>query len=372
MFDKLHNLYAAEWYKIVKPFGILDKLLQFIQVLIPYCTNVISKTISYKYKLLNKQYSFISIKESDITYIPDGTLVSGYKDYTNFPYKYIVYNIKDNFNFLGCNFTDHIALRGIDYIIKNDVYLFREHPSKFCYVFNQDSKVVYNTIGCIGGKVQTVCKNYTKIPANTDTSIRIYDNILKNASNSSLNFIDLYSKYVYTTHGLYGTVVQTWSYNNYKLAILSTNGFVIAHKDSGLQLVKGKTPYFLDNIVYFTVYLNNTYYPVYRELNNLNNYPGLLDQYPELTVIDGLFLGLDLLHILKNHGCNFTDIPYINTMNSDKYLLNETMKQGSKTMYLGNSLIMKPFLFASDSEGYAEEFSDTFISNIKVDIKYIY
>lgn len=369
MFNKLHNIYAAEWYKLVKPFGLIDKMLQFIQVLVPALSNTVDSVIAYKYKFVNRQYSFISIKKSDVIYRKDD-MIAGTPKYPD--YKYVVYNIKGNYEILGCNFTDHIALRGIDYVIYDGLYIFKEHPSKFCYTFEQGKDIVYNTIGSIGDKIHANSYTTYKYPAASEQGMHIYDNIIRTNGSLNFNYIDLHTKGVYTTAGLNGIVTDLWHYNNYTFAILSTGSFVAAHDESNLILNKDEKPVLRDNIKYFTVELDNVHYPVSVGINSLKYYPNLKQYYPELNISLDAFYGLDLFCILKNHGCNFIDIPYINNYTVDSTLLSKGINQGEKFMYLGNALVFKPFLFASDNKVESEAFSDTFISNIKVDIKYVY
>lgn len=366
MFNKLYDIYTSEWYKIVKPFGVLDKLLQFMHISLPWASNMINSFLAYKYHKVNSAYSFISIPEESIHAVGNHQIlgVTGPVEY-----KYIVKDINDTFYMLGCGFTDNLAFIGVDYIVKDGVYFFKEHPSKYCFAFKHKGKVEYNTIGGVGSKINVLHPNYRQSFGNSEVVATIYDNIMKLAVGNSFNTLSLYQQGIYADKGLSGIVIKLWKDKDYTFAVLDNGGFVAAHKDSNLTLSVDCKPVLRQTLPYFTIELNGIDYPVAMLTNDIKNYPGILQKYPALTVTNGKFIGNELYTILKNQGCSFIEIPYINKYDVDTTLLNQSMHQGIKLMYLGVSPVLTTFACASEAkESSTAQLSDTSFSNTKVEI----
>lgn len=374
MFSKFYDLYTEEWYKIVKPYGLIDKILQFVSILIPLFNNKVDTVISYKYRLLNKRYSFISLDKLKITYVEDYTTFADYEKYPDIiNYKYVVYGISDTFEMLGCGFTDFTALRGIDYIVKDNVYLFREHPSKYCYTFYYNNKVLYSTIGCVGRKTQvpSVYKDITHIA--TNIGLCLFDNIIRTSSGTCLNFVDLYLQGIYCSDGICGTVVSLWDNENYNFALLNTGSFIAAHKSSNMILALDKKPVIENIPEYFIINIKDKIYPVWLEDNNINNYPDLKETYPELILAGDIFYGLDLYKILRKYGCNFIKIPYIKDYIYDNIFIMENINCGNRIMYLGDIQITNSLVYASEIQEIMSSITpSTSFSITNIDLKYIY
>lgn len=370
MFNKFYDIYTSEWYKLIKPFGLLDKLLQFMHISLPFAANIVNYFLAYKYRKLNSSYTFVNIPPTNIHSV-NNYLLAGTDSKAD--YEYTVEGIQDTFYMLGCGFTDNIAFLGVDYIVKDDVYFFKEHPSKYCFTFKHKDNIEYNTVGGVGSQISVIHPKQRNSYSKCELSASLYDNIMRLAVGNSLNTLYMYQQGVYATKGLHGVVKQLWEDTSYKFAILDTGSFIIAHKDSKLLLQLNEIPRLQNTLQYFTVNLNFVDYPVSMITNNINNYPGLLQKYPMLTVTNDIFIGSELYNILKNQGCSFTEIPYINNYDIDNTLLNQSMHQGIKLMYLGTVHASNTFACASEAkESLPVQFSDTSFSTIKIDIKYIY
>jgi hypothetical protein len=367
MFNKFYNKHVEEWYNIIKPFGLLDKIIQFMQILMPRVSNIADTIVSYKYRYLNKGYTFIKFSQENISYAAPGTLVAGGYD-TKYPY--VVKNINSSTEILGCGYTENMALRGIDYIIKDNVYLFREHPSKYCYTFISKDKVYYTTIGYVSDiSAIPVIGHTTEV--SKEVTANIIDTLTKSSAALPGNIFHLYQKGIYVTNGINGTVVKTWANTTYKFAIMSTGGLVAIHKSNPTQLITGSPIHLEDTKNYFTIYLDGIYYPVSMLYNKVENYPNLLQYYPTLNVSDKGFPGSDLYNILMNKGCSFTEIPYINNYSVDNTLLRNTIKQGDNLMYLGTVHASKYFNCSSAFK-VAPESPDTSFKILDIKVKYIY
>jgi hypothetical protein len=371
MFNIFNKLYTPEWFKIVKPYGIINRLITCFRLLLPVLAKINTKIFANRYKIQRKGYDIISFKASTVLDTKDLEVISGHPN-TKYPYR--VTGITSTYTSIGCGYTDNIAIQNKDYIIVDGVYWFRQDPSIYCYVYTEEGEIVYYTVAfCSDYTSLTTSYKAGTIIGNTPTENTAYDNVIMHGLYGADNSLSLLGKGIFTTDGLQGIAKRIWREKDYTFVVTDTGNFIAFHDKSGVT-VNNKIIVNESVQHYFTVNIDDVDYPVSIGVNQINSYPSKLkDIYPTLKITDNAFKGTDLLDILKNQGCSFTEIPYINKYDVDNTLLNQSMHQGIKLMYLGVAPVITTFACASEAkESSTVQLPDTSFSNIKLDIKYIY
>lgn len=371
MFNIFNKLYTPEWFKIVKPYGIVNMLITCFRFLLPVFAKINTKIFDNRYNIQRKGYDIISFKASTV-FNTTGLIVSGGHPNTKYPYR--VTGIRSTYASIGCGYTDNIAIQNKDYIIVNGVYWFKQDPSIYCYVYTEDDEIVYYTVAfCSDYTSLTTSYKARTITSNTPIENTAYDNVIMHGLHGADNSLSLLGKGIFTTDGLQGTAKRTWREGDYTFIVTDTGNFIAFHDKSGVTVNNNIV---VDESVhhYFTVNIDGIDYPVSVGVNQIASYPARLkDIYPTLKITSNTFKGTDLLDILKNQGCSFTEIPYINNYDADHTLLNQSMHQGIKLMYLEVVPVLTTFAYASEAkESSTAQLPDTSFSNIKLDIKYIY
>ena len=332
MFSKIKKLYTPEWFKLVKPEGLVTAIIKWFKVLLD-----VPNTSDPVYQKLRrmpfaKGYSYISVDKCDVHEVTPETLVAGNSE-LNKEYKYKIDNIPETFEILGCGFTDKWAVRGIDYVVVNNCYWFKRNPANYFYVFTDGSSVKLTSIGFGGGLVKG--KDYI-VDTSTDPT-----NIVEHTGAHVANSLGLFGlcgtvlcnlKGIHINQPIRGKVMQTWQDKTYLCAITQGGTFICAPKESGISLKIGEYPKLQrDPEHLFIVTLNDNTYPVSMGINYVDNYKGLLDNYPELQLYGSdVFLGKDLYELLKNQGCNFNELKYINT----RYTTSEHVKPIGASLFI--------------------------------------
>lgn len=367
MFDKL---YTAEWFKIVNPVGIIDKLLTCFRLLLSPIVRITDKIYTFNNRVVSSGYDVLELKTEDILYVEN-------KDIAGMPdkclFKYRVTNIDKNYEMLGCGYTDKIAVRNMHYIIKDGVYWFNEHPSVYCTSFLQNKDVIYKTVGFANDytHIQQALKPQTDSVL-TPESANSYNTITVNGLMGALNTLYLYQQGIFSTDGLHGNFQYIWEEQGRIFGITDTGNLISAPYTDKVSIKYADKVKIDTTPDYFTVELNNIHYPVSYLANDLQSYPGLLSKFPTLKTTDNMFLGVNLYDILKNDGCNFTEIAYINTYTIDNNFISNSMCKGDKFLYLGSISVPVESVHTSDISDASRVFSDTLFSNISVEIKYVF
>lgn len=314
MYKLLKNLYVPEWFKAFNPRGFVSKLIMFIRVLSPALSKVTDKTLNYKARLIRSGYSPLVIPDNSIVYIKD-LQVAGSKAVAD-TYHYRVTGIKEDYHIMGCGLTPYMAVKGFDYIIQDDCYWFKENPAKYCYTYVEDQPVHY-TVGFCGSYTKahqaydSICSKFT-----THDSLSAYDATIRSGFMGLSNSIPLLLQGISTTAGVHGTVDQRWTEKGVTFAIMSTGAFIKSYKDNVVNASTLSTP--KEPSTVFVIKNKDKWLPVSMGINYLDSYPGLLDTYKTLKVYgDDLFLGKDLYKIIKDLGCNFIELDYINRSTQD-------------------------------------------------------
>lgn len=338
MFNKFNNLFVKEWFLIMKPSGLIDKIITYLRLLLHSCTLCITKLLPYKNRVIRNGYNLLHIKASDIIDRSNAIHVAGLKDENevkhNLQYKYAVYNIRHEFDMIGCGFTQKIGLKGVDYIIFEGVYLFKQHPSVYSYTSIINDEIVYTTAIYSTAYQRLAGATYADVSASFPENYKHYHQMAKDliVDNSYYTYSQLQGAYI--SKPLTGVIEKIEDFMGYKLCLTSTKCFIIAHKNSNYSLVLDK-PVELKNPDYYIVKIRNKYYPVcYNSDNNIEQYKDLTSIYPSLTVTEGKFSGCELYEIIKKTGCNFINMPYIN--NIDSTLLKSRANNGLSVMFAGS------------------------------------
>ena len=364
------NLYTPEWFKIINPYGLIDKLLTLFRVLLSPLFRITNSTYSFNTSVVRKGYVLVEFKESDVLYVKD-KLIAGTDEIPE-DFVYRVTNITQELEMIGCTYTDNIAIKNMDYVIRNGVYWFKEHPSKFCYTFFDNSEPSYNTIG-FSNDCMKVPKGFTSITSYSTSfsTSTIYDVVIKNGLQGALNTLYLAYQGIYTSAGVHGKFIYTWKEGSRIFGITDTHTFITSPTLDKVAIN------YMDNFKidstpdYFLVDLDNVYYPVNFAVNDSKYYPDIQRTYPSLKIYNNMFLGSDLYTILKNTGCNFTEIAYIDKCDIDNNLLINSMRTGVVLLYLGVIDIVVPDEEVVDTQDTTVN-SYNYSDNMIIDIKYIF
>lgn len=239
IFNKLTELHTPEWLKIVNPIGLVDRLMSCVKFLLPALSTYRAETIRYSRRLQRKGYNILSWTMEDMQ-DTSSMMIAGGKDaiYNTFPYR--VCNVPE-YEILGCGYTDHYALKNIDYIYKNGCYWFKEDPTKFCYSYKEDGKIKYYTVA--------FCAQYDRLPKSfiatsdierTPVGVQMYDNLLSNGLNGISNAYYLKQRGITTTNGLHGNVVKYWQDNQHIFIITDTGNFISIPASESTEVSLGK------------------------------------------------------------------------------------------------------------------------------------
>jgi hypothetical protein len=249
-------------------------------------------------------------------------ILAGSNQYLPTSYPYHVHNIKDHYIMIGCNLSSTLAIEGVDYIINNNCYFFKDDPTKYCYSYEDGGTVNHYTIAFKGSKTATI---HTLAPDSSLTVDNLYNDAYANSVTRGFNGLDnsfLFAKYgIKCTGNLNSQVVELWQEKGYTFAILKNGTFIAAPSGGVITLKKGDNPSFNNIPNIFVVDIKGKEYLVNIGMNSISSYPDILSVYPALSVYgESLFLGSELLNILKNQGCIFTELKYIN--NYEQHALN--------------------------------------------------
>jgi hypothetical protein len=298
MFRDLSSLHTPEWFKAFRPSALVDKLLFIFRVLLSKLARISNKFIPYKDRLIVRDYVIISFNKKSIEMVN----VDGYT--------YTVAGIKDTFEILGYNIGAP-AIRGIDYKIVDDIYYFKSNPSRYCMVFEKDGEVWYKTIGVASSLTQTPQVLQQLISSDLICSTN-YDTMMRGFTGGISNMDVLARQGICCIGGFTGNPVEIWEEGGRVFSITDTGSFIHAPSNAKLVLDYGTPVRLLNDLPsIFFVKLNNIAYPVLAGVNAVDNYPGIREHFNNLTIYNDKFIGLELLKILKNQGCNFTELGYI-------------------------------------------------------------
>lgn len=375
MFKNFHKLFTPEAFSLINPKGLVNQIIKFFRLCLGNIPTHSSKTVSYKDSVVKQRYTFVTIKDSDVRVVRnfnisgDGLIAGG----SSSPLHAFNYQctIDGDWTILGCGYTEKMAVLGVDYIIKNGYYWFKEHPSIFCYATEDSGDVFYLTVG-FGGSYKQVNRHYapeSSLFSNPDGAL-LYDTMLRNGFKGLDNSKYLALQGISATKGLTGVVEHVWKHDNMVHATTSS-GTLIHAPEGCLKLVKGKVvDYVHKHPETFTVKLNDVYYPVMFKGNKLDNYPGLLDKYPTLTVVNGVFHGSELLQIMRDKGYKHVEI----TDSTRSVKLRDCSLLSNITLYLGTVTIPVPLSCASNvAVNLTKEvtFPDTLFKDISIKFKYM-
>jgi hypothetical protein len=262
MFNKL---YTPEWFKIVNPVNLINKLLACFRLFMSNAFTLKSEVYSFGSRIIKKGYTPFSIAASDVLYIKDKD-IAGSSSKNIFMYR--VLGITDSYELIGCGYTNKIAVLNMDYIINDGVYWFKEHPSIYCYSFIEDNITIYKTVGFSNKYIHTTnsLSPLTDI-ANSPEACTCYNTVATNGLSGAINSLYLYQQGVYTTDGAHGSFKHIWRDKDRLFGVTDTGNIISAP-------VIDKISINLDNKLkidstpdYFTVELNNIHYPLLQ-----NNY----------------------------------------------------------------------------------------------------
>ena len=298
MFRNLSKLHTPEWFKAFRPHELVDKLLFMLRVLLSKLSRIPDRFITYNNRIINKDYSVIVFPKNNIKYIPSDV------------YKYQVTGIDATYEILGYNVAE-IAVKGMDYIVKDGIYFFKSNPTRYCQTYETSGEVWHRTIAVAGGetKVQQALQVNSPFDPVCCTN---YDSMMRYSMNGISNLDALARQGISCRGTLTGKPVLIWKEKNIRCTITDTGSFICAPEQADI-IMDYETPITVSNVApsIFVVELNNKLYPVSSSVNVVDNYPNIKDIYNTLPTYGDKFFGIDLLHILKNQGCNFTEIGYI-------------------------------------------------------------
>lgn len=374
MFKRFRKLYVPEWFLIFNPKGLVLQIIKFIKLLLPFHRQSIDASLAYKDTVYKTGYTPIVIKSSDIISVEKtiiaGDNIIGSEDNIVTRYNYQC-KVGADWLFIGCGYTNHNATQGIDYIIKDGVYWFIEHPSKYCYTTIDKDEIVYKTVA-FGGPNKQVKKAYSPVSATFGSlaDAELYNTVIDVNLGGLDNTVHLHTRGITTTGGLNGTVIKTWKQGYKTYAITSEGTFISTTDDNNIHLVKNqKITLNSRPTKFFTINVNNIYYPVSMLANRLSSYPGIDGVYSNLKIVDNYFIGFNLYEQLCSNGYKFTEMLSATSCDISKYNM-----LGDISVYLGNVTVGTPLFCASKvAVNLVQDitFPGTLFSTIKIDFKYI-
>lgn len=376
MFRNFYKLFTPEAFSLLRPKGLINQIIKFIRLFLGTVQLHTSRTVSCRDSVIKRRYTLVTIKAKDIinvhnTNIADDGMLAG-----------ISTSPKHGFNFqckvdgkwlmLGCGYTTKIAVIGVDYIIdNNNVYWFKDNPSSFCYTFEDNGEIIYLTVG-FGGDHKQLTRQYSPESSvfNNPSVAILYDIMLRNGFRGLDNSRYLALQGIVATKGLTGSVKYKWTQDSTEHAITTTGSMISA--PSGSLNLKLFSPVSCVNSQpkTFVVELSENYYPVLTSNNSVSNYPGILDKYPSLTVVNGVFQGSELLEIMKTEGYQYLEI----TERHKSVTLRDCAFLSNITLYLGTVTVPVPLSCASYvavNPTREVTFQDTLFKNISINFKYI-
>lgn len=226
IFNNLNKLHTPEWFKLVNPAGLIDRVMSCLKFLLNIVSRCRAHVGRYRFNVQRKDYFLLTVNISNILNTSNFS-IAGITDnalYTKFPYR--VTNMVEC-DIIGCGYTDYIGIKNIDYIYHSGCCWFREDPTKFFYSYGQKDKIVYYTVA-FGSNYSKLIKSYSPLSdiESTPTSIQMYDNLVNNGFNGISNAYSLYQKGIYTNGGVHGIVTDVWKEKNYYCIITNTKTFI--------------------------------------------------------------------------------------------------------------------------------------------------
>lgn len=338
MFKDFNKLHTPEWLKIIQPYGLVDKIISFLRVLLSSIIPISSDALRIKYAVYREGYSVVIFKASDVIYV-ENKLIAG-KGINTTEYKWQVRNNSRAFEMLGCGYTENIAVRNMDYKFENGVYWFKQHPSMYSYAYIEGDETVYYTVGFCADYVRSA-QSFKPTSASylTPKDAIAYENSIYNSNNGINNAISLYLKGISTTNGLHGKVKYHWAEQGYNFVITDTDNFIALPTEVKATIKEGSVVQIDETpSAYFHVELEGDYLPVSIGWNNKTDYPSIERYYPVTINAQNQFSGEELYKILIKRGCNFLEIPYINNYEINNDLIKAFNIQGERIIYIGEYL----------------------------------
>lgn len=229
IFNSLTKLHTPEWLKVVNPEGLIDKLMSCLKFLIPTVARYRQQPFRYSKSIQRKGYMILKFTSKDI-FDTTGKRLLHSRDQEqptfnqSFPFRVKTLQECD---ILGCGYTKHSAIKNIDYIYKNGCYWFRENPTKFCYSYKENGKLIYYTIA-FGSNYTKLAKSYAPVSdiESTPLNTQMYDNMISNGLQGISNSFYLNKAGIFTSDGLHGKVETIWEEKDYKFIVTDTGNFI--------------------------------------------------------------------------------------------------------------------------------------------------
>lgn len=327
MLDNLTTLLTPEWWKLIKPKQLPVYAMRALRIATDRLSNAeqVSSTMS-EHPATRARYTVLDIPLERIVQNQyragdDVTVLTVAGSQKNSEWTYYIDALPTGLTLIGSTTADQFLMRGVDFKECDTGYLFRDNPAEHGTIIHR-GKGVRCVFLAVGGQTRITHRPQDAIYYSTATdpiAIKAIGNALTDAQvaggisgttgNAARSVgVPMHADLVY----------RVWTEGSYNFLQLDS-GDVCASRcarkndiqpQSSLQKGAQWTTADQQEPTMFYFPLSGSYAAGIMGDMQVADFPNILEEYPALSVISGVFQGAELIELLKTRGCNLLNVWY--------------------------------------------------------------
>lgn len=327
MLDNLTTLLTPEWWKLIKPKQLPAYAMRALRIATDRLSNAeqVSSTMS-EHPATRARYTVLDIPLERIVQNQyragdDINVLTVAGSQKNSEWTYYIDALPAGLTLIGSTTADQFLMRGVDFKECDTGYLFRDNPAEHGTIIHR-GKGVRCVFLAVGGQTRITHRPQDAIYYSTATdpiAIKAIGNALTDAqvtcgiSGTTVNAtrsvgVPMHADLVY----------RVWTEGLYDFLQLDSGDVCASrcsHKNdiqpqSSLQKGAQWTTADQQEPTMFYFPLSGSYAAGIMGDMQVADFPNILEEYPALSVISGVFQGAELIELLKTRGCNLLNVWY--------------------------------------------------------------
>lgn len=327
MLDNLTTLLTPEWWKLIKPKQLPAYAMRALRIATDRLSDAdqVSSTAS-EHPATRARYTVLDIPLERIVQNQyragdDVNVLTVAGSQKNSEWTYYIDALPTGLTLIGSTTMDQFLLRGADFKECGTGYLFRDNPAEHGTIIHR-GKGVRCIFLAVGGPMRITHRPQDAIYYSTATdpiAIKAIGNVLTDAqvtcgiSGTTVNAarsvgVPMHADLVY----------RVWTEGSYDFLQLDSGDVCTSrcsHKNdiqpqSSIQKGAQWTTADQQSAEIFYFPLSGSYAAGIMGDMRVADFPNILEEYPDLPVISGVFQGADLAELLKTRGCNLLNVWY--------------------------------------------------------------
>lgn len=327
MLDNLTTLLTPEWWKLIKPKQLPVYAMRALRIATDRLSNAeqVSSTMS-EHPATRARYTVLDIPLERIVQNQyragdDVTVLTVAGSQKNSEWTYYIDALPTGLTLIGSTTADQFLMRGVDFKECDTGYLFRDNPAEHGTIIHR-GKGVRCVFLAVGGQTRITHRPQDAIYYSTATdpiAIKAIGNALTDAQvaggisgttgNAARSVgVPMHADLVY----------RVWTEGLYDFLQLDSGDVCASrcsHKNdiqpqSSLQKGAQWTTADQQEPTMFYFPLSGSYAAGIMGDMQVADFPNILEEYPALSVISGVFQGAELIELLKTRGCNLLNVWY--------------------------------------------------------------